>query len=220
MKNFLILLASSILFASCKQHAVPVGNTFYFSTPQPMNDSELNSIPDKFIGLYVNEDSIYLNVSKRLITEEWFFKFRVHKNSLDSIADKIIKVNGKFRFKNETTFLEDKIIGDSIELSQKQIDTFFVFSDKQKVKRIKGNLVISNKDSIYWQTKLVYLNKDELVIKYLYSDDDLRKLDSITKIKSKQLDSTSYLISPSRAEFKRFFQVKGFGYDNKYKKVQ
>ena len=72
MKNILILLASSILFASCKEHAVPVGNTFYFSEPQPMNDSELNSIPDKFIGLYVNEDSIYLNVSKRLITEESF----------------------------------------------------------------------------------------------------------------------------------------------------
>lgn len=154
-----------------------------------------------------------------MITEESFFKFRVHKNSLDSIADKIIKVNGKYRFKNETTFLEDKIIRDSIEFSQKQIDTFFIFSNKQKVKRIKGNLVISNKDSIYWQTKLVYLGKNELVIKYLYSDDDLRKMDSITKIKSKQLDSTTYLISPSRSEFKRFFEIKNFGYESKYKKI-
>jgi hypothetical protein len=220
MKNFLILLASSLLFASCKEHAVPVGNTFYFSEPQPINDSELNSIPNKFIGLYVNEDSIYLNVSKRMITEESFFKFRIHKNSLDSIVDEIVRVNGKYKFKKETTFLEDKIIGDSIEFSQKQIDTFFIFSDKQKAKRIKGKLVLSNKDSIYWQSKLVYLNKDVMVIKYLYSNDDLSKMDSITKIKSKQLDSTSYLISPTRVEFNSFFQVKGFGYDTKYKKVQ
>ncbi|MCL9770884.1 hypothetical protein NAT47_10685 [Flavobacterium sp. HXWNR69] len=220
MKNFLILLASMLLFFSCKERAAhPIGNTYYYQEPQPINDSELNSIPNKYLGLYVNEDSIYLNVSKRMIKEESFFKFRIHKNSLDSIADKLVKVNGKYKFKDEATFLEDKVIGDSIEFSQKQIDTFFVFSDKQKAKRINGKLVLSEKDSIYWQTKLVYLGKNELVIKYLYSDDDLRKMDSITKIKSKQLDSTTYLISPSRSEFKRFFEIKNFGYESKYKKI-
>ena len=186
MKNLLFLSALTLFFASCKERAAhPIGNTYYYQEPQPINDSELNSIPNKYLGLYVNEDSIYLNVSKRMIAEESFFKFRIHKNSLDSLSNELIKINGKYKFKNETTFLEDKIIGDSIEFSQKEIDTLFIFSDKQKAKRINGKLVISDKDSIYWQTKLVYLNKDELVIKYLYSDDDLRKLDSITKIKSK-----------------------------------
>lgn len=209
-----------LLFFSCKERAAhPIGNTYYYQEPQPINDSELNSIPNKYLGLYVNEDSIYLNVSKRMIAEESFFKFRIHKNSLDSLSNELIKINGKYKFKNETTFLEDKIIGDSIEFSQKEIDTLFIFSDKQKAKRINGKLVISDKDSIYWQSKLVYLNKDELVIKYLYSDDDLRKLDSITKIKSKKLDSTTYVISPSRSEFKRFFEVTNFGFDIKYKKV-
>lgn len=221
MKKYLILLITILFFASCKERAAehPIGNTYYYQEPQPINDSELNSIPNKFIGLYVNDDSTYLNVSRKLITNESFFKFRIHKNSLDSLSKELIKVNGKYKFKNETTFLEDKIIGDSIEFSQKQIDTFFIFSDKQKVKRINGKLVLSEKDSIYWQTKLVYLGKNELVIKYLYSDDDLRKMDSITKIKSKQLDSTTYLISPSRSEFKRFFEIKNFGYKSKYKKI-
>ena len=100
------------------------------------------------------------------------------------------------------------------------MDTFFIFSDKQIAKRISRKLVLSHRDSIYWQSKLVYLNANELVIKYLYSDDDLSKMDSITKIKSKQLDSTSYLISPSRSEFKSFFELKNFGYDQKFKKVQ
>lgn len=221
MKKYLILLITMLFFASCKERAAeyPIGNTYYYQEPQPINDSELNSIPNKYLGLYVNEDSIYLNISKRMIAEESFFKFRIHKNSLDSLSNELIKINGKYKFKNETTFLEDKIIGDSIEFSQKEIDTLFVFSDKQKAKRINGKLVISDKDSIYWQSKLVYLNKDELVIKYLYTDDDLRKMDSITKIKSKQLDSTTYLISPSRSEFKRFFEVKNFGYESKYKKI-
>lgn len=222
MKKYLILLITILFFASCKERAAehPIGNTYYYQEPQPINDSELNTIPNKYLGLYVNEDSIYLNVSKRMIAEASFFKFRIHKNSLDSLGNELIKINGKYKFKNETTFLEDKVIGDSIEFSQKQIDTFFVFSDKQKAKRINGKLVLSEKDSIYWQSKLVYLDKDELVFKYLYSNDDLRKMDSITKIKSKQLDSTTYVISPSRSEFKRFFEVKNFGYDQKFKKVQ
>jgi PBP1b-binding outer membrane lipoprotein LpoB len=220
MKIFFTFLAATLLFTSCNEHAVPVGNTYYFTQPQPINDSELNSIPNKYLGCYVNADSVFLNVSKKMITEERFFKFRIHKNNLDSIADKIVKFNGKYRFKNETTFLDDKIIGDSIEFSQKELDTFFIFSDKQIAKRINRKLVLSHKDSIYWQSKLVYLNANELVIKYLYSDDDLSKMDSITKIKSKQLDSTSYLISPSRSEFKSFFELKNFGYDQKFKKVQ
>jgi hypothetical protein len=63
------------------------------------------------------------------------------------------------------------------------------------------------------------LEKDELIIKYLYSEEDLKKMDSITKIKSQKIDSTTYLISPSRREFKSFFEVKNFGYDTKFKKV-
>ena len=110
MKNLFILLASLLLLASCKENAVPVGNTYYFSNPQPINDSELNSIPNKFIGLYVNEDSIYLNVSKKMIIEESFFKFRIHKNGLDSIADEIVRVDDKYRFKNETTLIEGKAL--------------------------------------------------------------------------------------------------------------
>lgn len=219
MKNLLNLFIVSLLFVSCKENAVPAGNTYYFTEAQPINDSDLNSIPNKFLGLYVDEDSIYLKVSKGLITKERFFKFRIHKNSLDSITDKIVNVAGRYKLKDETTFLEDKVIGDSIEFSQKEIDTFFIFSDKQRAKRMNAKLILSEKDSIYWQSKLVYLNKDELVIKYLYSDDDLKKMDSLTKIKSIQLDSTTFVISPSRSEFKRFFEVKKFGFDRKYKKV-
>lgn len=219
MKNVLILVTASLLFASCKEIASPAGNTYYFNAPQPVNDSELHSIPNKYLGFYVNADSIYLNVSKKMITQERFFKFRIHKNNLDSIADKIVRFKGKYRFKNETTFLEDKIIGDSIEFSQKEIDTFFIFSDIQKAKRIRGKLVLNKKEAIYWQTNLVALTDKELVVKYLYSDDDLKKMDSITIIKAKQLDSTSYLITPSRAEFSQFFEIKNFGYETKFKKI-
>jgi len=220
IKSVLVLLVFLSLIYSCKQiDAFPEGNSFYFSEPQPINDSEIYSIPNKFVGLYINEDSIYVNISKKYILKESYFKFRLHIDSLDVFGDELVQFNGKYKFKNTETFLQNKRICDSMEFSEKRVDTFFVFSNNQKAKRISGKLVLSEKDSIFWQSKLVYLDKENLVIKYLYSDDDLRKIDSITKIKSKQLDSTSYLISPSRAEFKHFFEVKNFGFDAKYKKI-
>jgi hypothetical protein len=45
-------------------------------------------------------------------------------------------------------------------------------------------------------------------------------MDSITKIHSKKLDSLSYIISPSRKEFKSFNEIKDFGYDSKFIKVK
>jgi len=64
------------------------------------------------------------------------------------------------------------------------------------------------------------LNKNTLTIKQLYSEDDLKRMDSITKIHSKMLDSLSYIISPSRKEFKSFNEIKDFGYYTKFIKVK
>ncbi len=70
-----------------------------------------------------------------MITKESYFKFRIHQNSLDSLGDELVKVNGKFKFKNETTFLEDKKIGDSIEFLKSKLIlfSFFQISKKQNV---------------------------------------------------------------------------------------
>ena len=81
-------------------------------------------------------------------------------------------------------------------------------------------MVLNFKDSIYWKVKLISLNKNTLTIKQLYSEDDLKRMDSITKIHSKKLDSLSYIISPSRKEFKSFNEIKDFGYDSKFIKVK
>lgn len=44
-------------------------------------------------------------------------------------------------------------------------------------------------------------------------------MDSITKIKSKMIDSTSFLISPNKNEIKKFLKLKDFGYDKTFKKI-
>ena len=44
-------------------------------------------------------------------------------------------------------------------------------------------------------------------------------MDSITKIKSKMIDSTAFIINPSRREFKKFLVCKKFGYEQQFIKT-
>lgn len=221
MKNILFLFILPIVLISCKQaEAVPYGTNYYFENPQPVNDSELNSFPNKFTGVYMSEDSLFLNITNNMIFSERAYKFRFHKTQLDSLKEYFDVVDGKYISKDQKKIFNFKKVGDSVEFASKNSDTLFFFSESQKAKRINGDLILNEKDSIYWKVKLLSLNKNTLTIKVLYSDDDLKKMDSITKIHSKKIDSLSYIISPSRSEFKRFSKVKNFGFDSKFVKVK
>ena len=66
---------------------------------------------------------------------------------------------------------------------------------------------------------MISIQKNNLKIKQLSNFSDLKKLDSITKIKSKSIDSTSILIKPSRREFKKIINLKNLGTEMIYKKL-
>lgn len=206
---------------SCKQSEVPAdGNNFYFENLQPINDSELSSFPSKFRGIYMSEDSLFLNITNNMIFSEREYKFRFHKNQLDSLNEYFDVIDGKYISKYKNEIFNSKKVGDSIDFVSKNIDTLFFFSETKKAKRINGDLILNEKESNYWKVKLLSLNKKTLNVKVLCSDDDLKKIDSITKIHSKKIDSLSYIISPSRSEFKRFSKIKNFGFDSKFLKVK
>jgi len=220
MKKMSLLIILCILMISCKQIEVPADeNNFYFENPQPINDSELRSIPNKFHGTYVNSDSLYLNISDNAIFYERETKFRFHKNQIDSLKEYFDLVDEKYISKDKKEIFSYKKVGDSIEFASKNIDTIFKFLDSQKAKRINGHLVLNQKDSIYWKVKLISFNKNTLTIKQLYSDDDLKRIDSITEVHSKMIDSISFIISPKRREFNQFFKLKKFGFDQEYRKI-
>lgn len=219
-KTILLFFAATILVSCKKTESEPIGNNFYFENPQPINDSELKSIPRKFQGIFVNSDSIFLNINDHLIFTEKQVRFRCHKNQMDSLKNYFEVVDGNYISKENKEIYSHKLVGDSIEFSNKEKDTIFLFSDSQKAKLINGLLTLSVKDSIYWKIRFLKLNNNELKIKYLYSDEDLKSMDSITKNHSKKIDSLSYIISPSRKEFKKISGIKNIGFDSKYIKVK
>jgi hypothetical protein len=219
MKKYTVLLGL-LVFLSCKKaEGVPSGLGFYFEIPQPINDSELSKIPNKFLGLFMNSDSTYVNVQENIILKEYYDKFRFHKREFDSIKLDFDKVGDKYISKLNSTIFECKYLKDSIEFSNKRIDTFFIFSDRNKAKRFDGKLVLNYKDSSYWTIKSIRLENNNLKIKYIYSEEDLKRIDSLTKVKSTMIDSSSFIIKPSRNEFKRILNLKKLGGEFEYRKV-
>lgn len=191
---------------SCKETAIE-GNDLYFENPQPINDSYLKEIPNKFLGLYKNADSVFLKIDKTMITKYYFGKFKIHKTELDSMKNDFEIANEKLVEKKTKNIFETKKIGDSIELFSKNTDTIFQISDTQKVKRISGNLVLNSKNVDHWQVNILTLNAKILKFKYL-SVEDLKSLDSIASTKSTMIDSTNYLLKPSQKEFKKISNMK------------
>jgi len=219
MKKYILVLGM-LAFLSCKRAEEPSGLSFYFENPQPINDAELSKIPNKFQGLFMNSDSLYLNVKDSMILKESYDKFRFPKSDFDSIKLNFDKVGDKYISKFNKDVFDCKYFKDSIEFTNKRIDTFFIFSDRNKAKRFDGKLVLNYKDSIYWKVKSIRLENNSLKIKYIYSEEDLKRIDSLTKVKSTMLDSSSFIIKPSRNEFKRILNLKKLGGEFEYRKVQ
>lgn len=204
MKKVIFLLVI-IVAVSCKE-AVK-GNDLYFENPQPINDSELNSIPNKFLGLYKDEDSVFLKIDKDIITKYRFGKVRIHKTEFDSLKTEFDFINGKLIDRKTKAAFEMRKVGDSLELSNKDIDTIFQFSDAQKAKRSNGDLILNFKNDDYWQVNILSLENDFLNFKYL-SVDDLPTIDSIMAKKSMMIDSSIYVLKPSKREFKKILRKK------------
>ena len=219
-KIFLIFVLILVLASCKKEEAFSVdGFLFYFEKSQPINDSELNSFPSKFKGLYVGKDSIFIRIEESRILREYYYKFKVDRQKMDSLRSEYDLVDGDLITKDTKDKFKVYKKGDSIEFVKKNIDTLFRLSYNQKLKRINGQLVLNTRDSVFWKIRIISLEKNILRFKDIYLPEDLKKLDSLTAIKGKMLDSLSYLIKPTRREFKNILKLKHFGGDREYKIV-
>lgn len=220
MKKYLLILGLIIL-VSCKktEEIVPFESNFRFSSAQPINDTELSKIPNKFLGIFRNTDSTYLIINSKSILSEKYARFKVNKLMLDSLKTEFSFQNGKYILKDTKQIYDSKIVGDSIELSSKNVDTLFVLSKSQKAKRINGHLIISQKESFYWTSKILTLDDKVLKIREIYSEKDRIRLDSLTTIKSKEVDSATFLVEPTRREFGKILNLKNFGFEQQFTKI-
>ena len=142
MKFYFYLFVVGFSIISCKDIAAeaPVfENNYYFENPQPINDSELSEIPNKFQGIFMNSDSIFLNFKENMILEERLYRFKIEKVKLDSLKEDFELKNGKFISKNSKEIYDYRMLKDSLELSSKRIDTFFIFLEEAVTKEGNNN---------------------------------------------------------------------------------
>ena len=220
-KYFLLILVF-VSFVSCKQaEAVPYfGIDFLFKESQPINHSELKHFPNKFIGSYINQDSTYLIITDKLIYNKWINRNYISLSEFDSVKDSVKIVGNKMYLLDSKKFFDYRKVKDSIEITDTYYDTIFSISDYNKANRIKGAIVINTKDSIYWKIKILSLDRKNLKLMTLVSEDDLERIDSLSKIKVQKIDSTKNVIQLSKTEFKKMLTLKNLGHTQEYKKLE
>lgn len=128
MRFYLFVLILFFIFSCKSAEEAPSGLSFYFENPQPINDAELSKIPNKFQGLFMTQDSVYLNIKEYIILMESYNKFRFPRSEFDSLKLNFDKIGNRYISKFNKDVFYCKYLKDSIEFSKQQIDTFFIFS--------------------------------------------------------------------------------------------
>ena len=119
----------------------------------------------------------------------------------------------------DNSFLEYRRLKDSIEIKEIKYDTIFSISDNQKAVKINRTFVLNTKDSIYWKIRFITFDKNNLKIKDLYSLNDIKRIDSLSKIKSIKIDSIKNVFQLSRKEFIKMLALKNLGFEKNYIKI-
>ena len=216
---FLAIFLITLVFSCRRTEEQAVDENNYFIEPQPINNSELSKIPARFQGKFMSNDSIYINIAKNGIIQKYDYKFKVSKTALDSLKGEFEITDKKIITKEVGKAYNYRFLKDSVELSEKRIDTIFMFSDHQKAKRIDNKLILNFRDSLFWNIRTISIQNDNLTMSQISDFADLKQLDSITLIKSKMIDSTRILLNPSRHEFKKIINIKNAGLKLNYRKL-
>lgn len=217
MKKIAALIIIAAFFAaSCKQEMVETN--FYFAEAQPINDTELDKLPDRYIGTYIGNEEDTLVIDAKAMYNKFGYVTGISKDSLKAAAGEGEYLGNALRIdggKDNYIVKEDK---DSVYLHTTYRDTLFAFSDAAKAKRINGQVVLSRKDSIYWKVSLLSLEKDSLSLRRLTQKTDYASLQAVVKNITVNGDTTVVQLKPTRKEFKKILKVK-LGAERKYKKI-
>ncbi len=202
MRTILLPGLLTLLLISCKEKAALVTETiFYFREPQPQDDSEIGHIPSKYIGDYRFGDHSILHVEKNVIWSEFPHEEEVSREVFDSLKKESVYRNGVWILKD--TGLEIRVTprDTTFLFNYKYADTSFTLGSDTKVKRIHGSLVISVKDSIFWNVQLLQKSHDTLYLKGFYNKSDYSMAKQIVKDVKANADTTMVTLNPTRKEF-------------------
>ena len=210
MKKISVLLVVSLVFIlfACQ----PVT----FTEPQPKDVAAIDAFPARLQGIYLNSgDSSVLQITASTMIISYHYDEKIHVSQLDSTEQLI----GDTLFDMLTT--KGKLIrieGDSIVKPVSSSDTLFVFDATHVLKKFKGYYFLNTSNSQdNWQVQKLELSKGRLTLSSLNTKEDLDQLVEITEYPQ---DTTTYVFSPSRKQFKKFVRNQGFRDSDVFYKIK
>ena len=187
-----------------------------FTEPQPKNVAELTAFPARLHGKYLNAgDSSLLQITASSMIISYRYDEKIHVSQLDSTEQLI----GDTLFDMVTA--RGKLIrieGDSIVKPVSGSDTLFNINEKNVLKKFKGYYFLNTSDSPgNWQVQKLELAKGKLTLSSLNAKEDLDQLIEITEYPQ---DTTAYVFTPSKQQFKKFVRNQGFRESSVYFKIK
>jgi hypothetical protein len=169
-------------------------NQITFDRPQPESVNILTSIPKKLVGNYISKDgSSKLTIDPAGIYCTYEYEVVCHKDSA---------MNGEFS--NPPI----KIEGDYLYYLVNFTDTILWLSNDNVLKKDKGYYFLNKKiDENSWSVSKLKLKKGILTIARISTKEELELLEEINE---SPIDSTTFNISFTRKQFKKFVDSDSF----------
>ncbi len=208
---FSVLFLAILLFA-CEP---PVT----FDKPQPPDVKSLAGFPRRLQGNFLSmDDSTVVQITANSLIRFYEFDQKMHLSQLDSTKQLI----GDTLFDTSTNKgIPVRIEGDSLILHVTEADTLFHIDQLNVLKKYKGYYFINTFNPFVkqggWEVKKIQLSRGSLTISGVNTKADIDQLKTLTE--STQ-DTTPYVFSPSRQEFKKFVRNEGFRDVEEFRKIR
>ncbi len=187
-----------------------------FTQPQPSGINDIVDFPGRLQGAYLASDEVsVLTITDNMITSTEDVDIRLRKDSLPigyTLHGDILE--------DSATGTKEKVTisGDSVFARSHLVDTMFLISGNNVLKKFKGRFFLNTKqkDSA-WTVKILWLHRGTLSISAIEGQDDMDKLNEITESSS---DTTSDNVEISRKQFKKFLKHRDFSNAETYKRIR
>jgi hypothetical protein len=216
-----MLTRSFLLFAVLG--TMSCGRPMLFPEPQPADVKNLNAIPKRLYGTYVNLSELdTLVISEKAMLLMDASSEKGHRTE----ADSAYVVSGNVATNRKTGEQHYCVqSGDSVTIYYYLNDTIFSFNREDVLRKHKGYFFLNRyypmSETDYssgWGVQSMYLKRGKVVLNWIGTHDDIEKLMRVTESST---DTISHnLISPTKKQFTEFILNDGFSDGEVFVKVK
>ena len=193
------------------------GPVVTFHEPMPPNEKDLDVIPMKFRGNYVNDDgSVFLHIDKSQISREYDYDVHIHRDSM-TYWDSLVGDTLWDRFNHSSRLVSVDSIG-YVSYHVNERELMFAVNPAHVARKFKGYLFLNTAfGESGWTVEQVKLRKGILTINEISS---MEQVDALNECVGDNSDTIASSYSPTKKQFREFVKQDGFGNGEEYYRIR